>query len=111
MKYCGSHLRYPLALLNSETSAEEVFHDTKQIGLAQRRLASLILFSKPHSACNFLLLPRANFQPKVGLDVSVASAILATTSPQARAAPNNACSLTQKYLAMKILFLSCNSAT
>jgi len=52
----------------------------------------------------YFLFPQANLQLNIGHGVNVV--FLASTRPKARATPNKACSLTQKYLAMKILFLS-----
>lgn len=81
-------------------------HDTKHIALAPHSIASLILLSKIHSSYNLLL-------PKLYPHLSsiLLLTILANTNPKASAVPNKACNLTQKYLAMKILFLSCNNTT
>lgn len=79
----------------------ESVHDPQDIALAPDRIASLILLNKILTSYNFLLPKRYSHWSS-----SFLLTILANTNPKASAAPNKACNLTQKYLAMKILSLS-----
>jgi len=90
----------------SKSCSEKVFMTPKDIALAPDRIASLILLNKILTSYNFLL-PKCYSH----WSSSFVLTILANTNPKASAAPNKACKLTQKYLAMKILSLSCNNTT
>lgn len=85
----------------------ESVHDPQDIAVARDRIASLILFlNRILTSYNFLLPKRYSHWSS-----SFELTILANTNPKASAAPNKACNLTQKYLAIKILSLSYNNTT